>query len=250
MSMASDSGELAYPHHEHHHHIHGDPHKRGSGLADVILGGQDGLVNVLGIILGMAAATGDNYLVIIAGLSATFAESISMAAVAYTSTLADADYYESELAREYRHVQDVPNLERNEIYDLYYHKGFRGDLLDRIVETITAKPDIWVAVMMAEEHQLTPIDRRQAMRSAVIVGISAVVGSLLPLLPFFFMPIQASMLTAVAITALALFFTGVYKARMMVGRPVRSGLEMALIGTVSALAGYLVGLLLKAPPGG
>ena len=57
-----------------------------------------------------------------------------------------------------------------------------------------------------------------------------------------------AVLLGLLITALALFFTGVYKARIMVGRPVRSGLEMALIGTVSALAGYLIGLLLKAPP--
>lgn len=249
MRAVTDPVENTYSYHEHQHHIHGDPHKRGSGLADVILGGQDGLVNVLGIILGMAAATGDNYLVIVAGLSATFAESISMAAVAYTSTLADSDYYESERAREYRHIQEVPNLERTEIQDLYYRKGFRGELLERIVATITENEDVWVAVMMAEEHQLTPTDRKQAMRSAVIVGFSAIIGSLLPLLPFFFLSIQASMILSVLITALALFFTGVYKARIMVGRPVRSGLEMALIGTVSALAGYLIGLLLKAPPG-
>ena len=73
-----------------------DPHNRASSLSDIILGGQDGLVNVLGVILGMAAATNDPHLVVVAGLAATFAESVSMGAVAYTSTLADADFYESE----------------------------------------------------------------------------------------------------------------------------------------------------------
>ena len=70
--------------------------KGGSLLHDLILGGQDGLVNVLGIVLGMAAATQELRFVIIAGLAATFAESISMAAVAYTSTKAESDYYESK----------------------------------------------------------------------------------------------------------------------------------------------------------
>jgi len=229
------------------HHTNGDPHNRASGLSDVILGGQDGLVNVLGVILGVAAATSDPHLVLVAGLAATFAESVSMGAVAYTSTLADADFYESEREREYRHIQHMPELERDEIRDIYKDKGFRGDLLDRIVDTITANKEIWVAVMMAEEHRLSPVDRRQAFRSAIVVGISAIVGSLIPLAPFAILPVTTSMWVSVLITALVLFVVGVYKARITVGRPMKSGVEMAVIGTLSALVGYAVGLLLKTP---
>jgi VIT1/CCC1 family predicted Fe2+/Mn2+ transporter len=167
------------------YHKQTDPHRRASGLSDIILGGQDGLVNVLGVILGVAAATSDPRIVLVAGLAATFAESVSMGAVAYTSTLADADFYESEKAREYRHLKHVPDVEREEILEIYRQKGFEGDLLNRIVDTITANKDVWVAVMMAEEHQLSPRDRKQALRSAGIVGVSAVIGSLLPLMPFF-----------------------------------------------------------------
>ena len=60
-------------------HDRHDPHRHESRLSDIILGGQDGLVNVLGVILGVAAATQDARIVIAAGLAATFAESISMA---------------------------------------------------------------------------------------------------------------------------------------------------------------------------
>src|SRR5512147_261755 len=66
-----------------------DPHHGTFHLSDVILGGQDGLVNVLGVILGVAAATSDSRIVMVAGLAATFAESVSMGAVAFTSTIAD-----------------------------------------------------------------------------------------------------------------------------------------------------------------
>ncbi len=229
------------------HHTIADPHKNVSFLSDIILGGQDGLVNVLGVTLGVAAATADSWVVIVAGLAATFAESVSMAAVAYTSTLADADYYESEREREYRHIQDVPNLEQEEIRDIYAKKGFRGELLDRIVATVTANKDVWVAVMMAEEHQLTPVNRRHALRSAAIVGVSAIIGSLLPLMPFFFLPVQTSMILSVVLAAVVLFLVGAYKARIYVGSPGKSGLEMAVIGTLSALVGYVVGVLLKAP---
>jgi vacuolar iron transporter family protein len=229
------------------HHTRHDPHNRASGLSDVILGGQDGLVNVLGVILGVAAATNDPHIVLVAGLAATFAESVSMGAVAYTSTLADADFYESEREREYRHIHDIPGFEKDEIRNIYKDKGFRGELLDRIVDTITANKEVWVAVMMAEEHQLSPVDRRQALKSALVVGFSAIVGSLIPLAPFVFLPVQLSMLVSVLITAMVLFIVGAYKARMTVGRPARSGLEMAIIGTLSALVGYAVGALLKTP---
>jgi vacuolar iron transporter family protein len=232
---------------EYNHHMYHDPHKRASKLSDIILGGQDGLVNVLGIILGMAAASGDSWLVIVAGLAATFAESVSMGAVAYTSTLADADFYESEREREYRHIKEVPKLEKEEIRQIYAEKGFEGELLERIVDTITANSDIWVAVMMAEEHQLTPINRKTAFQSAIIVGVSAIIGSLIPIIPFFIFPIKTSMIFAVLISALVLFIVGNYKARITVGDPKKSGLEMTIIGILSALVGYLVGLLLKTP---
>lgn len=229
------------------HHSLKDPHQQASALSDIILGGQDGLVNVLGVILGVAAATGDTYIIFVAGLAATFAESVSMAAVAYTSTLADADYYESEREREYRHIQEVPNLEREEIRSIYAEKGFSGDLLERIVETITASPDVWVAVMMSEELQLQPVDRRSALRSAIIVGIAAIIGSLIPLVPFLFLPVSIGILLSIGFSALVLFVVGAVKARMTIGHPGKSGLEMAVIGTVSALVGYAVGALLRVP---
>ena len=230
------------------HHIQTDPHKRASGLSDFILGAQDGLVNVLGVVLGIAAATSDARIVLVAGLATTFAESISMGAVAFTTTLADADLYQSEREREYRHIIEAPNLEIKEIRDIYESKGFKGELLDRIVGTITANQDVWVAVMMAEEHQLAPIDRRTAVRAALVVGFSAIIGSLVPLFPFIFLSVSTSMWLSVLVTALVLFAIGAYKARVTVGKPMKSGLEMAVIGTISALAGYLVGYLLKVPP--
>jgi len=230
-----------------YHLIH-DPHNQASGLSDIILGGQDGLVNVLGVILGVAAATSDPRIVLVAGLAATFAESVSMGAVAYTSTLADADFYEAERNREFRHITKVPHLETKEVREIYAKKGFEGELLDHIVETITANEDAWVAVMMNEEHQLSPTDRRQAIKSALVVGFSAIVGSLIPLAPFALLPVGQSMWVAVIITALVLFGVGAYKARSTVGNPGKSGLEMALIGTLSALVGYVVGALFKLPP--
>lgn len=228
-------------------HDHRDPHRHESRLSDVILGGQDGLVNVLGVILGVAAATQDARIVIAAGLAATFAESISMGAVAYTSTLANNDLYRSERDREYRHIHLAPDVEIEEIRDIYRNKGFEGETLEKIIEVITSNPDVWVNVMMSEELQMTPPEKTSAFRSALIVGLSALAGSLIPLFPFFFWSVGLSIGLSIVIAALTLFFVGVYKARVTVGRPFRSGIQMAAIGTISALAGYVVGLIFKVP---
>jgi len=224
-----------------------DPHHGEFFLSDVILGGQDGLVNVLGVILGVAAATQDVRIVIAAGLAATFAESISMGAVAYTSKLAERDLYHSEREREHRHIHVAPDVEIEEIRNIYRKKGFEGETLDKIVDVITSNPDVWVNVMMAEEFQMTPPEKSKSFRSALLVGFSALVGSLIPLFPFFFLDVTLSIFISIIIAALTLFFVGVYKARVTVGKPLRSGLEMAVIGTISALAGYVVGLIFKVP---
>lgn len=228
-------------------HEQNDPHHGDFRLSDVILGGQDGLVNVLGVILGVAAATSDTRIVIAAGLAATFAESISMGAVAYTSTLAQNDLYHSEREREYRHINLVPDVEVEEIRNIYRKKGFEGETLEKIVEVITSNPDVWVNVMMSEEFQLTPPEKSKAFNSAMLVGFSALVGSFIPLFPFFFWEVNLSIGLSIVVAALTLFFVGVYKARVTVGKPIRSGLEMAIIGTVSAMAGYVVGLIFKVP---
>ena len=225
------------------HHARVDPHVGGRSLSDLILGGQDGIVNVLGVLLGVAAAGGGSRIVMAGGLATAFAGSISMAAVAYTSMLAAADVYRGERAREYRHVRTVPLLERAEVRDIYRRKGFGGEMLDRIVDTITADPDVWVAVMMTEEHGLAPTSRRHALRSAFVVGGSALVGSLFPLAPFLFLGVFAAACSSVAVAGAALFAVGAYKARMTTGPVLRSALEMTAIGLVSALAAWGIGTL-------
>jgi VIT1/CCC1 family predicted Fe2+/Mn2+ transporter len=221
-------------------HIEG--HK-GNGLSDVILGGQDGLVNVLGVILGVAAASQDTRIVIAGGLAATFAESISMAAVAYTSKIAERDYYYKELDREKREIKEVPEIETAEIREIYRLKGFRGKLLEDIVKVIVSNEKIWLETMMRDELNLQPVHGNRPLNAALVVGLSALVGSFVPLTPFFFMSIQSGIIVSLIISAIVLFVVGVVKAKMTVGNPGKSGIVMMVIGIVSALAGYAVGFL-------
>jgi VIT1/CCC1 family predicted Fe2+/Mn2+ transporter len=225
---------------------HQQLHYRGSGFSDIILGGQDGLVNVLGVILGVAAAAGNPQLIIAAGLAATFAESISMGAVAYTAAIAHRDYYRGEKERERSHIGEFAEIEREEIRRIAAEKGIEGRLLETLVDHITADEDRWINVMMAQEFQLAPADEKGALKRSTLVGIAAIVGSLIPLLPFFILPISQSIVVSIILTGLTLFGAGVYKAKIMsIGRWYRSGFQMAAIGIVAALAGYLIGLLFQ-----
>ncbi len=222
-----------------------DPHPPRSHLPDVILGGQDGLVNMLGVILGVAAATSEVRAVLAAGLAATFSQAVSMAAVAYSSKRAEEETYSGEEERERRHIRAAPTLEREDVREIFRRKGFDGAMLERIVETITANEDVWVSVMMTDEHHLSPVPNGQPVRSALVVGTSSLVGSLLPLVPFVAFPMRAGMIVAAAVSALALFATGAYKGILAADRPARRGLEMAAIGLVSAVVGYAVGTLVS-----
>src|SRR3981189_2374508 len=85
---------------------HREGHRQSNWLRDVILGGQDGLVNILGIILGVIAGGGSDTVLLAAGFAAAITESISMGAVGYTSTVADRDYYTAQRSIEEAAVQD------------------------------------------------------------------------------------------------------------------------------------------------
>lgn len=232
-----------------HTALHEESHVSNFNLPEIILGGQDGLVNVLGVILGVAAATVSNQIVIVAGLAATFAESISMAAVAYTSRLAEADYYQSEYEREKWEIDHVATGEKEEIKALYENYGFKGKILDEIVEKITADKKIWLKVMMEQELKLEPVDRKKALPTAILVGVSALIGSFIPLLPFFFLGVKSAIIVSLLATAITLFGVGYYKAQKTLGRNlIKQGIEMMIIGMVSAMVGYFIGSLFKIPP--
>jgi VIT1/CCC1 family predicted Fe2+/Mn2+ transporter len=200
-------------------------------------------VNVLGVILGVAAATSNYKVIIAAGMAATFAESISMAAVALTSKMAERDHYYSELEREKREIKEMPTLEKKEIRDIYQAKGFKGKMLDGIVEQITSNNEQWLKLMMKEELELTEIKNKDIYKGSFVVGFSALIGSFVPLTPFFLLPISSAIICSLTVSSIVLFFIGIYKAKSTVGSPLKTGIQMVLIGMGAALAGYYIGHL-------
>jgi len=225
---------------------HGEHHRRTNSLRDVILGGQDGLVNILGIILGIIAGGGSTTVLIAAGFAAAITESISMGAVGYTSSIAQRDYVRAEREREKSEIATEPEAERQEIRDIYAAKGFAGDLLDRVVETITAKRDVWLTTMMDEELHLSPVDGSAILRSSVTITIATLIGHMIPLAPFLVLARTPALVLSIGLSAVVLFGVGVYSAKTLVGDWRQSGLQMVVIGLGAAGIGFLVGRLFQA----
>jgi len=220
-----------------------EKHNKSAALfRDFILGGQDGLVNVLGIILGIAVGTGNSHIVIIAGLASTFAESVSMGAVAFTSSRAEADYYKSQEKLEEYEMENCPDIEKKEIYDIYKKKGFKGELLNSIVKNITSDKKRWKDIMMKEELGLTN-EFNNPLKSTVIVFFSSLFGSIIPLFPFFFFPLYTALIISLILSGVALFITGALEAKFTLGNWISKGLQLTLIGMAAAAVGFVVGKL-------
>lgn len=223
--------------------MHKERHSRAGALfKEFILGGQDGLVNVLGVILGIAIATFDTKLIIIAGLAAAFAESFSMAAVAYTSAKAEEDYYEGQKKIELQEIKKTPSVEKKEVYDIYYKKGFRGKLLDEIVNHITKNKQMWINTMMKEELGLSR-EFIYPIKSAIIVGLAAIIGSFIPLIAFFFLPVKTAIIWSLILSAAGLFITGAVESKFTVGNWIKKGVQLTVIGMIAAGIGFLVGMI-------
>ncbi len=223
---------------------HREEHRDTNWLRDVILGGQDGLVNILGIILGVIAAGGSTPILVATGLAAAITESISMGAVGYTSTVSERDYYRAERARESDEIDTVPDVERQEIREIYAAKGFRGELLDQVVETITANRDRWLQTMMDEELHLQPVDNADIVRSSVVITIATLIGHLIPLAPFLILARTPALVVAIVSSGIVLFGVGVYSSVTLVGDWRRNGVQMLVIGLGAAAVGFAVSSLI------
>ena len=220
-----------------------ESHPRPTLLSDFILGSQDGLVNVLGILLGLTAAGTSSKIILIAALAALAAESISMGAVAYTSTLSRRNLYVSETRRELAEMREVPELEREEVRTVLRGWGYEGEEVETMLRMIESKPKAWLDIMMAFELNLAAVAPEQPRNSGLIVLGATVVGSFVPILPVIagvHPPLQAAIISVI-LSAIGLGVIGWYEARVTFGSIWVNAPRMILIGLGSGFAGFLVG---------
>jgi VIT1/CCC1 family predicted Fe2+/Mn2+ transporter len=160
-----------------------------------------------------------------------------------TSFGSDRDFYLAERNREQTEIEAQPDDEREEIREIYAAKGFKGQLLEDVVFTITSNRETWVNTMMNEELHLQPIAQRSLLQSAVIVTVATLIGHLIPIVPFMVVARTPAIITAIALSAVTLFAVGVYSAKTLVGDWRKSGIQMVAIGLGAAALGFFIGRL-------
>lgn len=222
---------------------------RQSSLRDFIYGGIDGTVTTFAVVAGVAGAELSATIVIILGFANLIADGFSMAVSNFLATRGEMQ--ERALARweEEREITQIPEGEREEIRQIFAIKGFSGKELDRVVEVITANPDIWIDTMMVEELGYSPA-RQDPWRAARATFTAFLLVGLIPLLAFLLELLSPSSLDrpfvwSSLLTAGAFFIVGALKSRFVAQRWWLAGLETLAVGGTAAVIAYVVGALLK-----
>lgn len=216
-------------------------------LGDFVLGAVDGTVTTFAIVAGVAGAGLSVGAAIVLGLANVLADGFSMAVGQYLKTRADHQVVERFRALEERHIDKIPQGEREEIRQIFAAKGFDGTLLDDIVEVITADRTRWVDTMLAEEWGLQ-LQLESPHRAALITFVSFVLAGLVPLAPLFFsawLTPQQTFLTSALFTALTFSAIGGIRGRVSRQGIVKSALETLLVGGCAAVLAFSVGWLLR-----
>jgi vacuolar iron transporter family protein len=228
-----------------HTHEHVEEHLQSSDLLrDVVIGMSDGLTVPFALAAGLSGAVSSSSIVVIAGIAEIVAGSIAMGLGGYLAGKTEQDHYNSELKREYEEVEKVPHIEKKEVQDFFENIGLSKELQVKATEEIAKDKKQWVDFMMKFELGLEEPDPKRARKSAMNIGISYVVGGIIPLSPYFFISHSADALKySVVATLICLFVFGYFKSKMT-GVPVITGaLKVMMIGALAAAAAFGVALL-------
>lgn len=209
-------------------------------IGEVILGLNDGITTTLVFALGVAGASGRYQTVILAGVAEMLAGGVAMFLGGFMSAQSQKEAVEHQIAVERHEIEHEPDEEREEIRQIYQEKGFRGAQLARIVDHLTGNEERWLDTMIRDELMLRPGEFRDPWKVAVAVGLSFVVGALIPILPFLLRLPTAPAFAAFSSIA-ALFVTGAARSRYSHRTWLRSGAEMVLVGVIGTAAGLIIG---------
>ena len=220
--------------------------QRPHGISDAVLGGIDGCVTTFAIVTGSLGAGFPNHVSVILGAANLLADGISMAVSNYEAQKAHNEFVEETRRAEERHIDAIPDGEREEIRQIFARRGFADDALRRVVEIITSDRRLWVDTMLAEEHGLRGT-HPDPLRAGVITLAAFIAIGLVPLLPFLIdplgMPLQVYL--SVALAVLMFFAIGSLKSLFLGRPPLRAGLMTLITGGSAAVLAFLVGYVLR-----
>jgi vacuolar iron transporter family protein len=221
---------------------HGSNGRSGT-LRAAVFGINDGLVSNFSLVLGMAGASQDARIVILAGVAGLVAGACSMAAGEYVSMRVQREVFEAAIDRERQEITEEPEAERHEVEIILRAQGVPPEDAERIAERVMDDQELALDLMARQELGLDPDQLGSPVGAAVSSFGSFAVGALIPLLPFVLLTSGLALSVAVVVSGLALFSVGAWASRLS-GRPALfGGARMLVIGAVAAAVTFGIGKL-------
>lgn len=215
-------------------------------IRDIVIGMADGLTVPFALAAGLSGAVSSNSLIVIAGIAEIAAGSIAMGLGGYLAARTDSEHYYSELERERREIVELPHREREEVAEILETWGMKEPEVSAAVSSISSDPDRWVDFMMKYELGLEEPDPKRARNSSLTIGLSYILGGLIPLSPYIFAPTPtAGLIISVLVTLVALFIFGFIKGKFTGTKPVKSAWQTMLVGGLAAGIAFLIAKLIS-----
>jgi VIT1/CCC1 family predicted Fe2+/Mn2+ transporter len=227
-------------HHREHHFTAGEM------VRDIVIGMSDGLTVPFALAAGLTGAVDASGIIITAGLAEIAAGSIAMGLGGYLAARSDAEHYVSERKREEQEIITVPQIEKNEVIEIFEKYGISKKDSTLVTEALSQNPRHWVDFMMQFELGLDKPDPKRARTSAFTIAGSYIAGGFIPLSPYIFITKASdALMISVIVTLAALLVFGYIKGRFTGAHPLRSGLQTMLIGGLAAGAAFLLAKLIS-----
>jgi len=226
---AAESGRATHP---------GEPHTGGTAgrlnwLRAGVLGANDGIVSVAGIVIGVAGATTNRGPIFTAGLAGLVAGALSMSLGEYVSVSSQRYSERAEITQEKGELADSPGAELTELTALYEAKGLSAATARTVAAELTARGAL-AAHLDAELH-IDPADIPSPVQAAAASALSFLSGALLPMLAILLPPASLRVPVTFAAVLVALALTGALSARLG-GSDVRRAVLRVVIGGALGLA--------------
>lgn len=220
-------------HHDEHHL------KSSDTIRDIVIGMSDGLTVPFALAAGLSGAVNSSGIVITAGIAEIVAGSIAMGLGGFLAGKTEADHYAAELKREYDEVERVPEEEKAEVKEVFASFGLSDALQTQVADEMAKDKDKWVDFMMRYELGLEKPLANRASQSAITIGLSYIVGGIIPLTPYFF---ESNSQTALGysciITMICLFVFGYFKSKVTGQPPISGAFKVLIIGALAAAAAF------------
>ena len=213
-------------------------------IKDVVIGMADGLTVPFALAAGLSGAVASTGIITTAGIAEIVAGSIAMGLGGYLAGQTEVEHYDAELKREYEEVERVPETEKEEVKEVFAHYGLDENAQNLVVEALSKDKDKWVDFMMKFELGLEKPDINRARDSALTIGISYIVGGVIPLSPYFFLDnAHVALNYSVVVTLMTLFIFGYFKSKVTGQNAIQGAFKVMLIGALAAGAAFYVAKL-------